>query len=207
MCSPGMPPTARSSASVRMSGPGIARLLSRWQAVGGIRWKSSMRALHLGRGDGQGGAQAERDKEGSRRRLVAGRQAPGLRRQPTALRVWEMETAKEIAHRKDFAKATRRLQWSPDGRSLAVHFPSNAGPCLVVEASARPRCAGLRILVTAWPSLVAGRQDDRTIILSGEPLGVRLYDVATGKRLRDSQRSGTSIRGFAWSPDGPNLAR
>src|SRR5262249_55008690 len=84
--------------------------------------------------------------------------------------------------------------------TLAYNRDADAGAALVeVAEGARPQP-----LADGGGSIITWSPDGQTIArITGE--WVRLYDPATGKRLR-SLTEGRPIQEFAWSPDGQTLA-
>jgi WD40 repeat protein len=119
-----------------------------------------------------------------------------------ALRVWEVETGKEILTRKDLASNGRgAVSWSPDGRTLALtHEPGQRARLVEATADAKPL-----ELLDAPHEEMAWSPDGKTIALAESAL--QIHDAATGQRLRTLfERNNPNPGHFRLSPDGKTVA-
>jgi serine/threonine protein kinase/WD40 repeat protein len=118
------------------------------------------------------------------------------------LRVWDLEADKESFHHPAVLRGFTPA-WSPDGRTLAYSLDGHQGVALLEAAPS----AEARLLEDGGGGLVAWSPDGKELVRTGGDSSVRLYDSATGKRLRSLTTEGYKvIEGFAWSPDGKAFA-
>jgi serine/threonine protein kinase/WD40 repeat protein len=117
------------------------------------------------------------------------------------IRVWDAASRKETFH---YPKPVGELgvpAWSPNGRRLSFITEAHTGVTTInLTADAAPRR-----LANNGGALSLWSPDGTTIALvDGSPF-VRLFDAASGKKLR-SLNEGKPIDGVAWSPDRQRLA-
>jgi WD40 repeat protein len=121
------------------------------------------------------------------------------------LHVWDVPSGKECFWHKEIR--VPYYSWialSPDGRTLLYNQASNAGVGAVeVKTDAKPRR-----LEDSGPSVLAWSPDGKTIArgIRNNDNSVRLYDAATGQRLRSLSEGDTHFGALAWSPDGSTVA-
>jgi WD40 repeat protein len=111
------------------------------------------------------------------------------------LHIWDVKNRKETFHNNPTAFDVAPPAWSPDGRSIAYITGNRSVETLEFSPGAKPlSLEDLTGTFNAWSP------DGKTIARGSAWLGIKLYDAATGKR-RLSLSEGTSLEGFAWSPD------
>jgi WD40 repeat protein len=96
----------------------------------------------------------------------------------------------------------RKIQYSPDGRTLAV--ASSIGIWLydAGDFERMPRLIGENTCV----GLVAWSPDGRFLASAGSDGTVRVWDAARGGLVRTLEAHEGSVNSVAWSPDRPFLA-
>jgi WD40 repeat protein len=114
------------------------------------------------------------------------------------LNIWEVSGRQNILSALPFG--VRRMDWSPDGRLLAV---ATGQPILVDVSDGKLVCRLTNH--TSGVSEVRWSPDGRRIATGGGD-GVRIYDAATADLLLRMPCGKVAVTGLAWSPDGRRLA-
>lgn len=128
------------------------------------------------------------------------------------VRVWDVETRKELLTFKSSKGDTAGLEFSPEGKLLAVGgggFDGKAekafGSITLLNAA-----DGRELLSVAWvDNRVTGlafAPDGNTLAACSSNGAVALWDVATGKKLTDLGTNPNGASGLAFSPDGKLVA-
>jgi WD40 repeat protein len=132
-----------------------------------------------------------------------------------SVRLWDVETGKELARHEDHAEIVWRVAYSPDGR----HILSGGGDTYSVKADRFKVGKDHTLRLWASDSLqelrrfeghthstraVALSIDGKQAISASYDGTMRLWDTATGKELR-TIRTGAGSAGLALSPDGKTV--
>ncbi len=131
------------------------------------------------------------------------------------VRLWSVATGGMVRSLAGHGGEARSLGWSPDSRVLASGsrdrtvklWDAGAGTLLRTlagresGAGEQPRYGVPNTVVLAW------RPDGKSLAAVGfdDPL-VKLFDPATGERVKDLATPHTGIFSLTWSPDGQSLA-
>jgi RNA polymerase sigma factor (sigma-70 family) len=119
--------------------------------------------------------------------------------------VWDAATGKEAPRLDTPGVASPRLAFSPDGKVMAS-VPQQGGDGRLWDTATGKELRPLKGM-PKWPNAVAFSPDGRLLAVgAGEgPRFITLWDVATGRRLRDFAEQGW-VLSLAFSPDGRLLA-
>jgi RNA polymerase sigma factor (sigma-70 family) len=128
------------------------------------------------------------------------------------VRLWRLDTGKErrrLAGR--FGDGSTALAVSPDGQLLAVAAASGTEVQLL-EAASGKELRRLKNPGSGWFTSVVFSPDGKTLLTGGSRFDrewrgtLCLWDVATGKELRQLQKHQNNVRSVAFSPDGKLVA-
>jgi RNA polymerase sigma factor (sigma-70 family) len=120
-----------------------------------------------------------------------------------AVQLWDLDAGKVLAKLPVKHNRTTLLAFTPDGKTLATGDFLDKTIRLFDVAAPKER----RLLER--PSCVhdfAFSPDGSTLAAGGADGTIPLWDVATGKLLRELRGPGQHVRAVAWSPDGKTLA-
>jgi WD40 repeat protein len=122
------------------------------------------------------------------------------------LRLWNLETGRELKQFEGVKEAVRCLALSPDGRTLAAgHFVASpdAGPSVLrvwdVETGKEVRDP---IKVPNVIFAVAFAADGQHVLTGDVRGGVRLWDSGTGQQVRSFEGHTGPVEAVAFTPDG-----
>jgi RNA polymerase sigma factor (sigma-70 family) len=120
-----------------------------------------------------------------------------------SVQLWDVDAGKVLAKLPAQHNRSGLLAFSPDGKTLATGDPLDKTIRLFDVAARRERQKLER------PSVVhdlAFSPDGTMLAAGGQDGTIPLWDVATGKLLRELRGPGAHVRAVAWSPDGKTLA-
>jgi RNA polymerase sigma factor (sigma-70 family) len=125
-----------------------------------------------------------------------------------ATRLWDVATGKEIRALQRPAAPVRSVAYSPDGKLLASASGDMRGDC-VIHIRDAANLQELRQWTSPhrWGGALAFSPDGRTLAEGGFRPTARLWDVATGKMVRQFTRpTGQVVQSLAFSPDGKSFS-
>lgn len=121
----------------------------------------------------------------------------------TAVLLWDLATGKVQTQLKTRLNRSLLLEFSPDGKRLATGDTLDQLIQLFDVATGMER---LQILRPNHVHEFAFSPDSTTLAAGARDGGVTLWDVATGKLIREMTSPNKYVRSVAWSPDGKTLA-
>ncbi len=121
-----------------------------------------------------------------------------------AVKIWEVDTSKEVGTFRAQAKGVYALSWDPDGRRLALVGGDET--VQVWDTATGNKILSLPAAVQAVMNNVAlaWSPDGKRLATGDKDGAVRVWDAATGKEGLVLQAGG--VLALAWSPDGKRLA-
>ena len=121
--------------------------------------------------------------------------------------LWNPQDGKIIRRIANVAERVRGLEFSPDGKTLAVAAgtPGQMGEAKLFNV------ADGRLLADFFTTndtvyAVAFSPDGKRLATAGTDRGIRVFDVATKRQLVLIEDHADWVMGIAWSPDGTKLA-
>ncbi len=116
------------------------------------------------------------------------------------IRIWEVETGREVRTLPEQPQEVRGLAFAPDGK----HFLSASGVGLrlwSLDGTERARFSGHTDAVKS----VAFAPDGSCVVSGADDRSVRVWDVQSGRELRRFARHTNGVAGVAVSPDGTQV--
>jgi WD40 repeat protein len=116
---------------------------------------------------------------------------------------FDVETGQEVARWRGSAEAVLAVEYSPDGRRLAViRFDS---PAIEVWDVAGGRLEGTLVGQDEFVAAIAFAPDGRTLASGGLDRTIRLWDLTSGCVLHAENGHAAKISALAFAPDGLRL--
>jgi WD40 repeat protein len=116
---------------------------------------------------------------------------------------FDVETGREEARWRRSAEAALAVDYSPDGRRLAVI--GSQSPAVEVWDVARGRLEGTLVGHDEAVTSIAFAPDGRTLASAGLDRTIRLWDLTSGRVLQVGNGHSAKISALAFAPDGRRL--
>lgn len=130
----------------------------------------------------------------------------GVTSADSSIRVWEVETGKELRQLKGHAGGVSCLAVSPDGKLVVAGTPQD-GVLRVWDLTAEAEPRQIQAVPNGTVVVCAFAPDGKLLAVpAGPEQPIRLWEVATGKEVRSFGKPQTLIESLAFSPNGKVLA-
>jgi WD40 repeat protein len=117
---------------------------------------------------------------------------------------WNLKTRRKLRARRFPADSRTHIQYSPDGRWLAVARRTQL--VLIDQRPTRKSPAEVRLALRCHTHSMAFSPDSRLLLTAAKGKVVRLWDVATGRLLHTFDFDVGEVTGVAFAPDGMTAA-